>query len=224
MGWLPVMLQVEGLLCVVIGGGEVAERKVNGLLEADAHVTIVSPSMTDKLVELAEQGIIHWITREYMDGDLAGASLAIAATNDREANERVALEAEARGVWPNVADDAAASAVLLPSVFRRGKLVIAVSTTGASPSMARRVRRELEERYGPEYESWLDWLAEARLLLRRLIPETERRQSLHRALEEIDGAMLLSARLPIAGWQQRWLDALEREPTPEGVRRLASQA
>jgi precorrin-2 dehydrogenase/sirohydrochlorin ferrochelatase len=283
MGWLPVMLRLDGMRCVVVGGGTVAERKVLALLAAggarsgaecagvplhmrgdggnsaadcesgpigtgedagsgnaagdggkgerraearagaEPNVTVVSPAVTDKLALLAADGRIRFVRREYRDGDLAGAALAFAATNVREVNERVAAEAARRGVLAGVADDPAASAVLLPSVVRRGKLVLAVSTEGASPAAARRIRGELERQYGPEYETWLDWLAEARLLLRRCVADTALRQELHRELERLDGAALLaSGRLPERGWQREWLRALEREPAAETVRQLGA--
>ncbi|MFC0212627.1 bifunctional precorrin-2 dehydrogenase/sirohydrochlorin ferrochelatase [Paenibacillus chartarius] len=224
MGWLPVMLRLDGALCVVIGGGAVAERKVLGLLEADAFVTLISPTVTGKLEELAEQGVIHWVTRDYAEGDLSGATLAFAATNDGGVNGQVAAEAQSRGVLVNVADDADAGTLMLTSVLRRGKLMLSVSTMGASPSTARRVRRELEEAYGDEYEVWLDWLAEVRLMLRQRVEGTELRQLLHRLLDEMNGPELLrTGRLPASGWQEAWLEALRREPVPDTVWRLASQ-
>lgn len=237
MVWLPVMLKLDGIRAVVVGGGNVAERKVLALLEAadedegksaaewmKPFITVISPSLTDKLAALALQGRIAWLQREYLEGDLAGAKLAFAATNAPRVNERVAAEAKVREIWANVADDPETSGMIMPSTLRRGKLMLAVSTAGASPSAARRIRRELEARYGPEYEIWLDWLAEARLLLRRRIADTDRRQELHRELERLDGAALIrSGRLPAAGWQHAWLDAIERVPEPATVRRLGAE-
>lgn len=229
MAWLPVMLRLDGLRCVVVGGGAVAERKVCALLEAKADsatgpiVTVVSPVVTDTLAAWASQGRISWEAREYRAGDAAGAAIVFATADKRDVNERAAAEARACGALVNIADDPERSGVLLPSVARRGKLTLAVSTAGASPSAARRIRRELEQRYGPEYATWLDWLAEARLLLRGRIAGTERRQELHRELERLDGPELLRRGLLPDGWQEEWLAALERDPTIDAVRRLAQR-
>jgi precorrin-2 dehydrogenase/sirohydrochlorin ferrochelatase len=244
MAWLPVMLRLDGVRCVVVGGGAVAERKVAALLKAAGQngdglpdgqavpvkepracggpdITVISPEATEKLKLWAATGLIRWAAREFREEDLAAAALVFAATDAREVNERAAARARAAGAWVNAADDPAESVLIMPSVVRRGKLVLAVSTAGASPSVARRIRRELEERYGAEYETWLDWLAEARLTLRRCVAETERRQELHRELERLDVPSLLRRGALPDGWQQAWLAALEREPAPETVRRLA---
>jgi siroheme synthase-like protein len=148
----PLFVELAGRPVVVLGGGAVAERKVESLLEAGAVVTVVSPSLTPTLTGLARSGRMAHIGRGYAAGDLAGASLAFAATDDGAINAAVAEEGRARGVWVNAADDPAHCDAILPAVVRRGALTIAVGTGGASPALARAVRERLElalpEAYG----------------------------------------------------------------------------
>jgi precorrin-2 dehydrogenase/sirohydrochlorin ferrochelatase len=206
MAWLPVTLRLDGLRCVVAGGGKVAERKTAALLEAGAgDVKIISPAVTPAIRAWAEQGTVLWLERDFADGDLVGAALAFAATNRRDVNERVSSEAARCGCLANVADDPDGSGFAIPAVVRRGKLTLTVATGGASPALARRIRGELEARYGPEYEAWLDLLAEARGVIRERVSDTELRQELHRELERWDVPAHLrrkaeaEADLPIGG-------------------------
>ena len=152
MALFPLFVELGGRSCVVFGGGAVAERKVAALLEAGAVVTVVSPSLTPALAALAGAGRIGRIERGYAPGDLAGASLAFAATDDGAINAAVAHEGRARGVWVNAADDPAHCDAILPAVVRRGAITIAVGTGGASPALARAVRERVElvlpEAYG----------------------------------------------------------------------------
>lgn len=152
MALFPLFVELAGRPCVVLGGGAVAERKVAGLLEAGAVVTIVSPVLTPALTALVSAGRIAHIERGYRPGDLAGASLAFAATDDGTINAAVAHEGRERGVWVNAADDPAHCDAILPAVVRRGAITIAVGTGGASPALARAVRERVElalpEAYG----------------------------------------------------------------------------
>src|SRR5579883_409655 len=165
--YYPVCLDLRGRPCVVIGGGSVAARKVEGLLACGARVTVVAPALTPALQALLDAGRIAVRPRPYADGDLAGAALAIAATDERDVNARVAAEARARGVWLNAADDPERCDVILPAVIRRGDLPIAISTCGRSPALARRVREDLERLLPPEYAALLPLLAEVRAELRQ---------------------------------------------------------
>jgi len=133
----PLFVELEGRPCVVLGGGAVAERKVEGLLAAGAVVTVVSPALSPALATLASAGRIAHVARSYTHGDLRGAALAFAATDDGGVNAAVALEGRARGVWVNAADDPAHCDAILPAVVRRGAVTVAVSTGGASPALAR---------------------------------------------------------------------------------------
>jgi siroheme synthase-like protein len=156
------LIGLERRRAVVVGGGSVAARKVAGLLEAGAQVTVVSPALAPELKALAEAGRIAVVERAYREGDLAGAFLAIAATDDPAVNQAVWQEAERSGCLLNVVDDPAHSGFIVPAIVRRGDLAITVSTGGASPALARRLRERLEALFGPEYGELVSLLAELR--------------------------------------------------------------
>lgn len=140
-------MNLSGRRCVVVGGGAVANRKARKLLQAQAEVVVISPEVKPELESMAVE--VH--RRPYREGDLESAYLAFTATNSREVNAAVAREARERGVPINVADNPAEGDFALPSTLRRGRLQISVSTGGASPTLARRVRSALEEAFGPEW-------------------------------------------------------------------------
>ncbi|MCM3630072.1 bifunctional precorrin-2 dehydrogenase/sirohydrochlorin ferrochelatase [Paenibacillus glycanilyticus] len=151
-GYYPVMLQLRGERCVIIGGGRIAERKLQGLLEAGAdNITLVSPRITPRLQELAASGSLHWQCRIYQPSDAEGARLLFGATDDPKLNRRIAEDGRRAGAWVNTVDEAEGRGFLNPSVVRRGDLLIAVSATGASPALSIRLKRELEQQYGEEY-------------------------------------------------------------------------
>lgn len=162
MGYYPIFLELSGRRCVVIGGGEVAERKVEALLEAGASVTVVSPTLTPRLEELLAESRIKHFKRNYDIGDLAGFQLAFVATDDRAVNGVVAWEGRSRGIWVNAADDPANCDFILPSVLRRGDLVVAVATGGASPALSRAIREELETYFTEEYAALAQVVASVR--------------------------------------------------------------
>ena len=164
--YYPVALDLRDRPCLVVGGGPVAEAKVEGLLDAGARVTVVSPALTERLTSWATEGRIAHRPREYGASDLDGHHLAFSATDRREVTEAVAADARRRGVWVNAADDPKYCDFLLPSVLRRGRLVVAVSTGGASPALAARVRRDLESYFTVEYEDLVELAAEVRHELR----------------------------------------------------------
>jgi uroporphyrin-III C-methyltransferase / precorrin-2 dehydrogenase / sirohydrochlorin ferrochelatase len=158
----PVMLELRGRRCVVIGGGAVAEGKVRGLLEAGAEVTLIAPELTEELELLARQGSIALERRPYAEGDLKGAFLAIAATDDAAANERIFDEAEAQGVLLNAVDDISHCHFAAPAVLRRGDLVVALSTGGKAPALAKQLRSRLSSQFPDEYATLLELLGEVR--------------------------------------------------------------
>lgn len=182
----PVLLDLAGRPVVVVGGGRVAERKVLGLLEAGAPVRLVSPEATDRLRAVAAAGRLAWERRPFRPGDLEGAALAFAATDRREVNAAVRAEAHAAGVPCNVADDPDACDFQVPSVVRRGELLIAISTGGASPLVARRLRETLEARFGPEWAPYLDLLAALRQAVLALGDGAERNRDLFGDLTDLD--------------------------------------
>ena len=155
----PVSLVVDGKPVLVVGGGRVAARKVEGLLVCGAQVTVVAPDVAD---ELQNRPGVTVEERPYRAGDIDGYRLVVSATDDPAVNRSVHDDAEAAGVWVNSADDPANCTFMLPSVLRRGPITVAVATGGHSPGLAAWLRRRLEDEVGPEYETLLDLLAEAR--------------------------------------------------------------
>lgn len=150
--YYPILLNIQGRKCLVVGGGPVALRKVKALLEHGANVEIVSPTFCPELNQLATDGAIRAIQRDYKSEDLQHTFIAIAATDDAKTNERVAAEARRRGVLVNVVDDPKNSDFIVPSYLKRGDVIIAVSTSGRSPALARKIRSELENDFKAEYE------------------------------------------------------------------------
>ncbi|OMD37945.1 precorrin-2 dehydrogenase/sirohydrochlorin ferrochelatase family protein [Paenibacillus odorifer] len=184
--YLPIMLDCEGQQVVVIGGGVVAERKVSGLLEAGAVVKVISPSLTDTLVALTKKGLMTWHDRAYAPGDLRGAFLVYAATNDRTINEEVAQESRRIGIPVNVASHAEAGNFITPGVIRRGRLTVAVSTSGAGPFAAARIKTVLEEALDAAYEPYLDFVHTMRTRIKERESSAEVRGRLLRKLGAID--------------------------------------
>lgn len=166
MSYYPLFLELQARPVLVIGGGAVAGQKVEALLAAGAIVTVVSPDLTAGLRALADEGRIRHIMRAYAFGDLAAYRLAFVATDDGGVNAAVAQEARARGVWINAADDPAHCDFILPAVVRRGDLVVAISTSGASPALARAIREELEAYLSPDYATLAELVGEVRRELR----------------------------------------------------------
>jgi precorrin-2 dehydrogenase/sirohydrochlorin ferrochelatase len=166
----PIALDLRGRRCLVIGGGRVARRKVEALLECGAEVTVIAPEAVQPLRELAGQKRLTWQQRPYRTGDLEGAFLVIGATNDESANRAVAQEARAGRALVNIVDAPELCDFFLPAVARRGRIAVAVSTGGASPALAKRLRQKFEAILGEEYGE----LAE---LLHRLRQEAAPRAS-----------------------------------------------
>jgi precorrin-2 dehydrogenase/sirohydrochlorin ferrochelatase len=164
--YYPVALDLRGRPCLVVGGGPVSEAKVEGLLHAGARVTVVSPALSERLAAWAAAGRIACRQREYDASDLDGHHLVFSATDRRDVTLAVAADARQRGLWVNAADDPTYCDFHLPSVLRRGRLQVAVSTGGASPALAARVRRDLESYFTPEYEDLVELAAEVRRELR----------------------------------------------------------
>jgi len=158
----PVCLDIRGKLCIVIGGGKVASRKVKGLLAGGAAVRLISPAVESELAGLIDKGQVEWQEKPFAAGDLDQAFLVFAATDDPQTQERVWREAEANGQLVNVVDDPGCCNFQVPASFRRGDLTISVSTNGRSPAVAAMIRRQLEESFGPEYEVLLAIMAMVR--------------------------------------------------------------
>jgi precorrin-2 dehydrogenase / sirohydrochlorin ferrochelatase len=167
MPYIPIFLDVTGRKCLIVGGGEVATRKAESLLEAGASVTVVSPRLSAELEALAAQGLIVHAARDYQRGDINGCALVYAATDDPNLHRRLADEARALGIPINVADVPDLCTFIAPAVVKRGALQIAISTSGASPAFAARMRRTLEKEFGAEYAITLEVLRAARRYLRK---------------------------------------------------------
>lgn len=198
MKYYPMFLRVAGRRCLVVGGGQVAEQKVTALLKAEARVTVISPEATAPLRQLAIAEAIEYRPRCYASGDLRGFWLAFAATDDEQMQQQLRREAGDAGVLLNVVDRPELCDFIVPSVVEQGDLVVATSTGGASPALAKRIRCELQERFGPEY-------AEALRLLRRL------RQR-------------LNGRVESAAERQRILRVLANSPLLEYLRQRQTHA
>ena len=162
MAYIPIFLDVTGRECVVVGGGEVAARKVESLLEAGARVTVVSPRLSPTLESLADNGSMTHIARDYQRGDIRGCVLVYAATDDPKLHRELAAEARALGIPVNVVDVPELCTFIAPAVVKRGALQIAISTGGASPAFAARLRRELQDQLGTEYARTLEVFRAAR--------------------------------------------------------------
>ena len=166
MAYYPVFVEMKGRRCVVIGGGAVARRKVEGLLRAGAGVTVVSHVITEQLGVLAEAGKIARVARPYQPGDLAGFQFAFVATDDAAVTAAVRREADKLGVLLNAADDPTQCDFILPAVLHRDALTVAVATGGASPALSRAIREELELYFTEDYAALAKIAAEVRRELR----------------------------------------------------------
>jgi precorrin-2 dehydrogenase/sirohydrochlorin ferrochelatase len=162
MRYYPIGLDISGRRCLVIGGGEVGERKVERLLECGARVTVVGMDLTPALARLRKKGTIDHIQGDYVQKHLNGAFLVIGATDDRSVNDRIFRDARKKGVLANIVDDPERCDFILPALCRQGELVITVATEGKSPALAKKLRQDLEERYGPEYEVLLKIMGKIR--------------------------------------------------------------
>ncbi|MFP3982558.1 MAG: bifunctional precorrin-2 dehydrogenase/sirohydrochlorin ferrochelatase, partial [Desulfurivibrionaceae bacterium] len=162
MSYFPVCLDLNNRPCLVIGGGRVAARKAKQLLACGAEVSVISPELDSELAVLADAGQINWQQRFYKKGDLVRAFLVIAATDDPAVQSAVYAEAEDVGVLLNVADAPQWCNFILPATVRRGDLAVSISTSGRSPALAKKLREDLEEQFGNEYDLLLRLLGSLR--------------------------------------------------------------
>jgi precorrin-2 dehydrogenase / sirohydrochlorin ferrochelatase len=169
-------LRLSGRRCVVVGGGDVGLEKVEGLLACDGDVTLVSPEAIEPLRELAEEGSIQWERRGYRPEDLEGTFIVIAATGDSEVNIRVFEDAERRAMLVNVVDVPPLCNFILPAIIRNGPLAIAISTAGASPALAKRIRNEIADEYGEPYARLAILLNEVRGWAKATLPTYQDRK------------------------------------------------
>jgi precorrin-2 dehydrogenase / sirohydrochlorin ferrochelatase len=178
----PMFLKLEGRQCLVVGAGKVGEPKIGGLLDTGARIRVVALAASPAVREWARAGKIELELRAFSAEDLDGAFLAIVATNSRSLNDRVYHEAQRRGVLCNVVDVPDLCDFFYPAVVRRGDLQIAVSTSGQSPSLAQKIRQQLEKQFGPGYAAWVAELGETRKLILASDLEKERKLELLHSL------------------------------------------
>ncbi len=181
----PMFLKLSARHCLVVGAGAVAESKIASLLEAGGHVRVVAPQATAQVRTWSQLSTVEWRQRAFEPSDLDGMFLVVAATSSTELHQRIFAEATRRGVLCNIVDVPALCDFYYPSVVQRGALQIAISTAGLSPALAQRLRKQLEDQFGPEYEEWLVQLGEAREKLHsaKMDPE-ERKRLLHQDASE----------------------------------------
>ena len=163
MKYYPVFLDIREKKCVIIGGGEVAARKAERLLDCGAKVFVISPKVSPALAVLKEKKIISHIASQYSGDLINGAALVIGATDDEKTNAAISLDAHSKGIPINIVDDPQKCDFILPSVVQRGDLAITIGTGGKSPALARYLREELEAKYGEEYRIFLNILGNLRV-------------------------------------------------------------
>lgn len=162
MKYYPIYLDMANKRCVVVGGGEVAERKIKRLLECGARVVVVGTALTPFLEQKKKEGAIEHVAADYKESCLTGACLVIGATDSDEVNGKISQDAKARGIPVNIVDEPSQCDFIVPSLFQQGDLMITVSTGGKSPALAKKLRKELEDRYGPEYAVLLNIMGDLR--------------------------------------------------------------
>jgi len=184
MRYYPLYADLENRKCIVIGGGEVAERKVESLLECRADVTVISPQLTERLDELAHSREVKYLKRMYRRGDLENAFLVVGATDNAELNAIIFHEACQKNIMVNIVDDPDKCSFIVPSVVDRGDLLISISTSGSCPALSKKIRKYLEEEFGEEYVDYLKLLRSARDKIKQKYESMEeRKRSLNRVID-----------------------------------------
>ena len=186
MKYYPIHLDIKDRNCLIVGGGAVGTRKVNALLECGADVTVVSPDPTQRLTRLASEESISLKKRAYRSDDLTGMFLVIGATDDETLNRQISEDAERSHILCNIADRPEVCNFILPSIVRRGDLVITISTSGKSPALAKHLRQELETQFGREYADFLLLMGAIRQKLLSQTHEPEAHKELFNQLIDSD--------------------------------------
>jgi precorrin-2 dehydrogenase / sirohydrochlorin ferrochelatase len=192
----PMFLKLEGRQCLVVGAGKVGEPKIAGLLETGAHIRVVALDASPTVREWARAGKIDLELRPFVADDMEGAFLAVVATSSRSLNERVYREAQRRRVLCNVVDVPDLCDFFYPAVVRRGDLQIAVSTAGQSPSLAQKIRQQLEKQFGLGYAAWVAELGETRKLILASDLDKERKLDLLHSLASREAFEAALAEMP----------------------------
>jgi precorrin-2 dehydrogenase / sirohydrochlorin ferrochelatase len=174
--YYPILVDLRGKRVLVVGGGMVAHRKIETLLEHGASVEVVAKDLDRPVAGLVDKGLIGYGGREFSEAFLNGVFLVIAATSDEELNRRVAEKAQEKGLLVNAVDQPSDCNFIVPSILRRGDLVVSISTSGKSPAFAKKIRRDLEEHFGDEFESFLDVMGSLRESVLSLGPRSRIRR------------------------------------------------
>ena len=215
MDLFPIFLKIAARPCIVIGAGNLAESKIESLQAAHARVTVVAPEARPRIVDLAAAGEVEWLQREYAEGDLTGYFLVVAATNNPAVNRAVYKEATEKNVLCNAVDDPPFCDFYFPSVVRRGDLQIAISTAGASPALAQRLRKEINAQLPLDAGDWLTDLGNLRREVTQMEPlNDERKWLLHQlAHREVCGYEACPSR--VLARQHALTNPLPTNPLPE---------
>ena len=192
----PMFMKLAGRQCLVVGAGKVGEPKIAGLLETGALIRVVALDASPAVRQWAREGKIELELRAFTPDDLEGAFVAVVATNSRTLNERVYHEAQRRRVLCNVVDVPDLCDFFYPSVVRRGDLQIAISTAGQSPSLAQKIRQQLEKQFGPAYAAWVAELGETRKLILASDLDQERKLDLLHSLASKEAFEAALAEIP----------------------------
>ncbi|TKH46604.1 siroheme synthase [Paenibacillus terrae] len=203
--FVPILLNCKNKICCIVGGGRIAERKVKGLMKSGALITVISPNITPDLQVLADHKQLHWVNRVYREGDLQGAFLVYAATDQRDVNDAVAHEARQRGILVNVADRLEEADFITPGIIRRGRLTISVSTAGAGPAVTSEITSALDTLFGNEYEPYLDFMYDMRQAIKRIVSSPQQRAKLLRRLAS-SGILEQIRRQEFTAWTQKEMD------------------
>jgi len=182
--YYPILLNLSGRKCIVIGGGTIAERKVSSLLDSGGSVSVIAPFITDHLRGLSQENKITFINREYEKGDLKGAFLVIAATDSSQVNKSVYEETRELGIMADIVDEPQLCDFIVPSCIRRGPLIITVSTSGKSPCLSKKIRKDLESIYSEAYGTFTSMLGNMRERVQKEIPVPEKRKKFWETLME----------------------------------------
>ncbi len=208
--YYPLYFDIEGRLCAVIGGGNVAERKVRALLAAGARIKVISPLATERLLRLGRSGSIELVQREYRSGDLKGATLAFAATDSSETNDQIRQEARRSGILLNVVDKPDLCDFIVPSIVRRGPITIAISTSGLLPMLSKRLRKEIAEKLSSDFVLYARRVAAFRaFVLEHIENPTERRRIMMR-IEKLNVSAV--ARMTLKEMKERFITQAPSRP------------
>ncbi len=207
-------LRLKGRRCLVVGGGDIGLEKVEGLLACDADVTVVAPEAHPALRELAGEGSIRWEAREYQAGDLDGCLIAIAATDNTDVNIAVFDDAERRAMLVNVVDVPPLCNFILPAIVRTGPLAVAISTAGASPALAKRMKREISELFGEPYADLAVLLNDARGWAKGTLPTYQDRKEFFESIVNGDPDPIELLRSGQAARVRDLIEAAQRAHAP----------